>query len=260
MFSKKIIMLLTVIFVLLSCVTFVSASQDNITADEIISMESSFGEEIIADDLDDEIQSLDDNVELTSDEGEFIDVNDAYVYLNQFRTSNGVWQWNKDDVTKTVFNTNDANKLQSLARDLNLEQTAKIRAKEIAESFSHTRPDGTDCFTAFPNGLSAMGENIAYGQTSAKEVTVAWQETNDPYSGQGHRRNMLDSRFNCVGIAGYKLNGIIYWVQDFGYSNNIVHGEIKYGSSDANVKNNKLDTKITAKSANFKVKKSMLST
>ena len=57
-------------------------------------------------------------------------------------------------------------------------------------------------------------------------------------------------------LAPYKLNGIIYWVQDFGYSNNIVHGEIKYGSSDANVKNNKLDTKITAKSANFKVKKS----
>ena len=275
MFSKKIIMLLTVIFILLSCVTFVSASQDNITADEIISMESSFGEEIIADDLDDEIQSLDDNVELTSDEGEFIDVNDAYVYLNEFRTSDGVWQWNDDDTTKTYFNTNDTNKLQPLARDLDLEETAKIRAKELVESFSHTRPNGTDCFTAFPSDLWALGENIAYGQTSAKAVTVAWEENDDLYSGQGHRRNMLNSDFNCVGIAGYKLNGVIYWVQDFGNRDNINQGEINYsGSNVANTSgsssnnnvastssNTKTDVskksvKLTAKSVTFKVKKS----
>lgn len=84
-----------------------------------------------------------------------------------------------------------------------MEQTAKIRAKEIAQNFDHTRPNGQSCFTAYPSNLTAMGENIAEGQTSAKAVTDSWKETNNPYSGQDHRRNMLSSQFNAVGIACY---------------------------------------------------------
>ena len=99
-----------------------------------------------------------------------------------------------------------------MIRDSALEETAKIRAKELVESFSHTRPDGTQCFSAFPDDLLYYGENIAYGQISCEDVTEAWKETNDKYDGQGHRRNMLLSNFNRVGIAGYKFNGIIYWV------------------------------------------------
>lgn len=205
-------------------------------------------------DYDNEVlgQTNEDNL---SSKGEFIDVNDAHVYLNQFRSENGVWQWNSDDSTKTVFNTDGSNQLKPLARDLNLEETAKIRAKEIAISFSHARPDGTDCFTAFPDGLWTMGENIAMGQTSCWEVTDDWKEAKDPYPGQGHRRNMLSSNFNCVGIAGYKLNGVIYWVQDFGYSNNINGGTISYPDANgANSKNIKTAVKITAKKKTFKSK------
>ena len=199
---------------------------DQLSIDENIDVESStVDHEVISEDSNDNSDdkkleySYEDNL---SEEGEFIDVNEAYVYLNQFRNETGVWQWNSDDTTKTVFNTDESNQLKPLTRDLNLEKTAKIRAKELVEKFDHERPDGTLCFTIFPDGLMAMGENIAYGQTSAKEVTEAWKETNDHYNGQGHRRNMLSSDFNCVGIAGYKLNGVIYWVQDFGYSNNII--------------------------------------
>ena len=184
-------------------------------------------------------QTNEDNL---SSEGEFIDVNDAYVYLNQFRTEKGVWQWNSDDSTKTFFNTGGSNQLKPLARDLNLEKTAKIRSKEIAKSFSHIRPDGTICFTAFPDGLLASGENIAYGQSSCWEVIDDWKESKHPFSGQGHRRNMLDDNYNAVGIAGYKVNGRIYWVQVFGYTNNIKEGTIK------------TITKITAKKKTFKAK------
>lgn len=63
--------------------------------------------------------------------------------------------------------------------------------------------------------LTSWGENIAMGQVSCDEVTEDWKETNDPYDGQGHRRNMLDPGFNRVGIAAYKIGGTIYWVQDF---------------------------------------------
>ena len=41
--------------------------------------------------------------------------------------------------------------------------------------------------------------------------------TYDDYSGQGHRRNMLGTNFNCVGIACYQASdGSCYWVQCFG--------------------------------------------
>lgn len=117
--------------------------------------------------------------------------------------------------TKTYFNTNSSNKLTALKKDTALENTAKLRAREIATRFSHTRPNGTSCFTAYPS-YSVRGENIAYGYSTAYYVTEAWKETNCSYSGQGHRRNMLDKRFNVVGIGCYKKGNTLYWVQCFG--------------------------------------------
>lgn len=156
--------------------------------------------------------------QVVAEEG-FVDSSEAYSLLNAFRTESGVWYWNEDNSTKTVFNTGANPKLVALKRSSALEETAKIRAKELASSFSHTRPNGSNCFTAYPQSMRSMGENIAYGYSSCKAVTEAWKETNENYSGQGHRRNMLNSSFNAVGIAGYIHNGTIYWVQAFGYEN-----------------------------------------
>lgn len=150
-----------------------------------------------------------------ADEGEFVDASEAYAYLNEFRCEEGVWQWNNDDSTKTYFNTNSTVYPIPLVRDAELEQTAKIRAKEISKVYDHVRPDGTYCFSAFPEGLVDMGENIAAGYYTAESVTEVWKETDDPYEYQGHRRNMLDPVFNRVGIAGYRIGGITYWVQNF---------------------------------------------
>ena len=143
--------------------------------------------------------------------GQYLDTTAAYSEMNQFRTSNQAWYYNPDGSVN-----NQVGKLQPIKRDARLEQTAQIRAKEIAQSFSHTRPNGQSCFTAYPSDLTAKGENIAAGQTSAQEVINDWKETNNPYNGQGHRRNMLSSKFNAVGIACYVQNGTYYWVQSFG--------------------------------------------
>ena len=171
------------------------------------------------DNVDVEKNTADDSL---GDGGHFIDVSEAYTLLNNFRTQEGVWQWNEDNNSTTVFNTNDSNKLKPLEKDTRLEETARTRAIELVQSFSHTRPNGNDTWSAFPAGFSSKGENIAMKQTSCSEVTEAWKETDYLYEGQGHRRNMLNGKFNCVGIAGYELNGTIYWVQDFGYTENIV--------------------------------------
>ena len=170
-------------------------------------------------DSSDTTNQLNSKSKLQSDEGEYIDVSDAYTYLNEFRTEENVWQLNSDDTTKTYFNRNGSVWLLPLVRDIELENTAKIRAKEISEYFSHYRPDGTICFKIFPEGLDNQGENIAEDYVSCWDVTEGWKETDLPYSQQGHRRNMLDSGFNCVGIAAYKINGRIYWVQNFGLRN-----------------------------------------
>ena len=149
----------------------------------------------------------------------FIDVSEAYEILNAFRAEEGVWQWNKDNVGKTYFNTNASNMLKTLEISPIFEEVAQTRAKELVESYSHTRPDGNDTWTAYPalgSGYYPTGENIAMKQKDCKEVMEAWKETKELYEKQGHRRNMLNPTSDYVGIAGYKYNGVIYWVQSFG--------------------------------------------
>lgn len=98
----------------------------------------------------------------------------------------------------------------SLKWDSGLANAAKLRAKEIKKLFSHTRPNGTSCFTAFPSYLNGAGENIAMGQRSVSEVNTAW--TNSP----GHYSNMVNTMFNCFGAACFTINGTKYWVELFG--------------------------------------------
>ena len=102
--------------------------------------------------------------------------------------------------------------LTSLTMTAQLNKLAEIRAKEIVKLFSHTRPNGTSCFTVFKeNGVAYRyaGENIAYGQTSAASVMNAWMGSS------GHRANILGKNFGKIGIACYIANGRKYWVQIF---------------------------------------------
>ena len=135
--------------------------------------------------------------------------------VNSFRTGSEAWYWNESNSEKIYKNN-----LSKLEYDYNLEAIAMQRAAEIAVSFSHTRPDGTSCFTAFSgSGNTYYGENIAAGYTSASSAFVAWREDNEKYSGQGHRRNMLNANFTQIGIGHAYVNGRHYWVQEFGNKN-----------------------------------------
>ena len=137
--------------------------------------------------------------------------------VNAFRKGDDAWAWNSSNTEKERYNG-----LRDLSYDYNLELVAMIRAAEIAVSFSHTRPNGQDCFTAGGWGSgynvygSTAGENIAAGYGSAASAFVGWQETDYYYSGQGHRRNMLSSGYTAIGIGHVQVNGVDYWVQEFG--------------------------------------------
>ena len=91
--------------------------------------------------------------------------------------------------------------------DAELTAAARIRAYEIVESFSHTRPDGSSWSTVSD---AAYGENIAKGHNSVDRVMAAWM------SSDGHRKNILRSGFGSIGVCALRVNGILYWVQLFG--------------------------------------------
>lgn len=140
--------------------------------------------------------------------------------INEMRTSStDAWYWKQDDTTKT-YCTN----LQPLQYDYDLEKTAMQRAAEIAIIYSHTRPNNKDTFSAFYENsvyYTYAGENIAAGYGTADSVNDGWREDNELYAGQGHRRNMLNSKFNCVGIGHVYCNGFHYWVENFAYRDKV---------------------------------------
>ena len=150
--------------------------------------------------------------------------------INEARTnSEHAWYWNKDDTTKT-FCTD----LKELEYDYDLERVAMKRAAEIALSYDHERPIGGYAWDTYGQEnirYSHAGENIAAAQTTASQVNFCWREDNEPYGGQGHRRNMLSSKFNCVGIGHVYYNGVHYWVEEFAYRPEINTTEVPANDS-----------------------------
>lgn len=92
---------------------------------------------------------------------------------------------------------------------------ANLRAKECAQSFSHTRPNGESWFTAFyEKNISCpyAGENIYMYTLSGcnpESAFDAWK--NSP----GHFQNMINSEFSYVSIGYYSDSTGQYWVQLF---------------------------------------------
>lgn len=90
-----------------------------------------------------------------------------------------------------------------------LADAARVRAEEIYQSFSHTRPDGNPWWTVDSEIL--FGENIVKGYQSADSVVSAWMESSD------HKENILYAGFETIGIAVINVDGKWYWAQEFGY-------------------------------------------
>lgn len=89
-----------------------------------------------------------------------------------------------------------------------LYQVAAVRAKEITQLFSHTRPDGSEWYTA---SNLARGENLAYGYSMAQAVFDGFM------SSEGHKANILRDWFATAGIAVfYGADGVAYWAQIYG--------------------------------------------
>ena len=99
--------------------------------------------------------------------------------------------------------------LAPLTIDESLMKSCDIRARELVKNFSHTRPDGSSCFTSIETSYNAVGENIAYGQNNAQVVMDGWMNS------KGHRENILSDKYTHIGVGCYKKDNILYWVQLF---------------------------------------------
>ncbi len=102
--------------------------------------------------------------------------------------------------------------LSELRVETDLQFAATARAVELIQEPSHTRPDGSDCFTILSEyGISygTAGENIAFGFPDPEMVMTGWM--NSP----GHRSNILGSGFDAIGVGVIEYGGNIYWTQLF---------------------------------------------
>ena len=105
--------------------------------------------------------------------------------------------------------------IQPLSTFKDLQASCDIREPEIAQSFSHTRPDGTSCFSALTGAAKdprSAGENIAAGNRAPSATFEQWMNSD------GHRANMLQEGYSHMGV-GYRhvptASFRYYWVQMF---------------------------------------------
>lgn len=113
-----------------------------------------------------------------------------------------------------------------------LSEAANIRAGEIKENFSHTRPNGTSCFTAMSElGIQyrSAAENIAYGQKNPESVMNAWMNSS------GHRANILNEKMEYIGVGVFYQDGVYYWSQFFAASNSLSNAAYLPGENDDTV-------------------------
>jgi uncharacterized protein YkwD len=75
--------------------------------------------------------------------------------------------------------------------------------------FEHTGSDGStlqDRINKYHYSWSIIGENIAEGYSSEKDVVEGWIKST------GHCQNIMNGNFKEMGVA---TSGV-YWTQDFG--------------------------------------------
>lgn len=116
-------------------------------------------------------------------------------------------------VFQLVNQVRDQYGCDSLREDSRLDNSANGHSADMSNNhyFSHNGPGNTSFDKRIESYgyRSPGGENIAEGQTSAKQVFNAWM------SDSGHRDNILNCDFVAMGV-GVDTQGW-YWTQDFGY-------------------------------------------
>lgn len=118
----------------------------------------------------------------------------------------------EEEVLKLVNQERAKRSLPQLTTNNKITEVAHVRAKELSEYFSHTRPNGKSCYTAADElGLPYVraGENAGEGYPDPVDVVKGWMESD------GHRASIINPSFKKLGVGCYEKNGRLYWIQFF---------------------------------------------
>lgn len=127
----------------------------------------------------------------------------------QLKLSQGIRRYDYAYQVLDLVNQERAKKNRNpVTMDKNLLECAMTRAEELTVYASHTRPNGSICFSAFPY-FEDPSENLAINQGTPEEVMESWIESS------GHYTNIMNSKNVSVGIGCYSQNGHLYWIQCF---------------------------------------------
>lgn len=118
-----------------------------------------------------------------------------------------------DEIFKLVNEERTKAGLEELHYNFELQNAADIRARECAEQFSHTRPDGTSCFTVVDEiDYNVVGENLIKADNP---IATAQALVNSWMNSEGHRVNILNPDFTETAIGVYINDGVTYSAQIF---------------------------------------------
>lgn len=127
----------------------------------------------------------------------------------QLKLSQGIRRYDYAYQVLDLVNQERAKKNRNpVTMDKNLLECAMTRAEELTVCASHTRPNGSICFSAFPY-FENPSENLAINQGTPEEVMESWIESS------GHYTNIMNSKNVSAGIGCYSQNGHLYWIQCF---------------------------------------------
>ena len=103
--------------------------------------------------------------------------------------------------------------LEELEYNEKLQDAADTRAKECADRFSHTRPNGTSCHTIVADlDYKVTGENLVKADkpiATAQTLVQAWMDS------EAHRDNILLKDFTSMAVGVYETDDMVYAVQIF---------------------------------------------
>ena len=116
-----------------------------------------------------------------------------------------------EEIVKLTNEFRASKGLAALETDDRLNKAAMERAKELAESFNHTRPNGEDgiaIIKEYDESAVPSGENMqmSYGEGyhGAQQVADGWIDSNN------HQKKILNSDNTYIGVG-------VYYVEKDGY-------------------------------------------
>ena len=127
-------------------------------------------------------------------------------------------------VEQAIFNKVNEERTKAgvapLTYNTTMEKYARIKSQDMGDNnyFSHTDLNGNNITAKMKaDGVTykAWGENIAYISGVTDPTALANQFMTNWMNSQGHKENILSTKFSSIGVGVYKIGNKVYATQEF---------------------------------------------